>query len=427
MRKLSVKTLLEDNNLLRILSFAVAVLCWLGVQLTQSPTSRNDIENVSVTLSAPADILADLGLSPIGAEENSVTVTLRGPRTEVGRLKPEDLQVVANISGVSEPRTYDLSLTLANQDKLRDEKGIELERFQPSTIKVRFDRMVTKTFEIQPEISGKVIPEGLMADQERITPNKVTITGPQADLDRIDKAVVAASFTEPLSRTYSAELPIQLLDAQGEALDTENSYMIMDSEQAQMMIRVLKVKTLPLVVNFINKPLNFPLEDLQLLMSMTDDEITLAGPVDIMDNYQEVLLGYIDFKQLSLDNAEYVFNVELPSTQFSNINSVASVEVYFDTDSWSSAAFSTGNLQIENAPPGYTAELLTTSLSNIQLVGKQNIVDTLTADDIVVTVDMAVKEITPGQQSYPVKISLPTKGLVWAVGEYDAIIEVTAK
>ena len=427
MRKLSVKTLLEDNNFLRILSLAVAILCWLGVQLTQSPTSRNDIENVPVTLSAPADILADLGLSPIGAEENSVTVTLRGPRTEVGRLKPEDLQVVANISGVSEPRTYDLSLTLTNQDKLRDEKGIELERFQPSTIKVRFDRMVTKTFEIQPEISGKVIAEGLMADHERITPNKVTITGPQADLDRIDKAVVAASFTEPLSRTYSAELPIQLLDAQGEALDTENSSMIMDSEQAQMMIRVLKIKTLPLVVNFINKPLNFPLEDLQLLMSMTDDEITLAGPVDIMDNYQEVLLGYIDFKQLSLDNAEYVFNVELPSTQFSNINSVASVEVYFDTDTWSSATFSTGNLQIENAPPGYTAELLTTSLSNIQLVGKQNIVDTLTADDIVVTVDMAVKEVTPGQQSYPVKISLPTKGLVWAVGEYDAIIVVTAK
>ena len=427
MRKLSVKTLLEDNNFLRILSFAVAILCWLGVQLTQSPTSRNDIENVSVTLSAPADILADLGLSPIGAEENSVTVTLRGPRTEIGRLKPEDLQVVANISGVSEPRTYDLSLTLTNQDKLRDEKGIELERFQPSTIKVRFDRMVTKTFEIQPEVSGRVIAEGLMAEQEKITPNKVTITGPQADLDRIDKAVVAASFTEPLSRTYSAELPIQLLDAQGEALDTENSSMIMDSEQAQMVIRVLKVKTLPLVVNFTNKPLNFPLEDLQLLMSMTDDEITLAGPVDIMDNYQEVLLGYIDFKQLSLDNAEYVFNVELPSTQFSNINSVASVEVYFDTDSWFSAAFSTGNLQIENAPPGYTAELLTTSLSNIQLVGKQNIVDTLTADDIVVTVDMAVKEVTPGQQSYPVKISLPTKGLVWAVGEYDAIIEVTAK
>jgi len=427
MRKLSVKTLLEDNNFLRILSLAVAILCWLGVQLTQSPTSRNDIENVPVTLSAPADILADLGLSPIGAEENSVTVTLRGPRTEVGRLKPEDLQVVANISGVSEPRTYDLSLTLTNQDKLRDEKGIELERFQPSTIKVRFDRMVTKTFEIQPEISGKVIAEGLMADHERITPNKVTITGPQADLDRIDKAVVAASFTEPLSRTYSAELPIQLLDAQGEALDTENSSMIMDSEQAQMVIRVLKVKTLPLVVNFTNKPLNFPLEDLQLLMSMTDDEITLAGPVDIMDNYQEVLLGYIDFKRLSLDNAEYVFNVELPSTQFSNINSVASVEVYFDTDTWSSATFSTGNLQIENAPPGYTAELLTTSLSNIQLVGKQNIVDTLTADDIVVTVDMAVKEVTPGQQSYPVKISLPTKGLVWAVGEYDAIIVVTAK
>jgi hypothetical protein len=47
------------------------------------------------------------------------------------------------------------------------------------------------------------------------------------------------------------------------------------------------------------------------------------------------------------------------------------------------------------------------------MCGERDTLEGMTADDVVAQVDLSEKELTPGQYKYPVKISVPTKGLVW--------------
>lgn len=423
MKKQSFRTLLDNDRYLQIFSVAVAFLCWIAVQMTQNTIRINEVKNVPVTVSMSAGMMADLGLNPIDADKNQVNVTLRGPITVIGQLKADDLQVMASISNISEPNTYDLPLLLANQSEI-EALGVEVESFDPPTVRVRFDRLVSKTLDIEPLVKGISTPPHYMSEQEKVTPSRVTITGPKADLDKIDRAVVQTELSEPLTKTHVSEEPIVLLDAQGDEIDLTSGLLVMDSTQAQLMVRVLQVKTLPLVVSFTNKPQGFPWDDLLLLMQMSAEEITLAGPPDMIANYQEIPLGTVDMKGLTIENSRFIFDIELPSTQFTNMDSLSSVLVDFDTEDWDTAEFTLDTFTLVNVPPEFDVSILTKSVGGVTLVGRKNIIDSLTAGDIVATIDLSDKPVTAGQYEYPMKITVPTKGMVWAVGNYSAIIQV---
>jgi len=80
-----------------------------------------------------------------------------------------------------------------------------------------------------------------------------------------------------------------------------------------------------------------------------------------------------------------------------------------------------------NAPKDYNIRAITTRISNLKIVGKADIVKKITAADVVATIDLMDTTVTTGQFSVAVKIAIPNKGLVWASGEYTAVIKATEK
>ena len=283
MKKFKISDFINDNRALRIFAVVVALLCWTAVQMTQSIIKNQTVHNVPVSIDWRSQNLTELGLSIIEGSETLVSVTVRGPTTVVGQLKPENLKVVANISEISESGYHDVSLTLSNEGKSELE-NVEVVSFSPSTVKIRFDRMVQRTFTIEPIVKGLSTLPSYVSDPEKVTPATVTVTGPQVDLDKIDRAVVEVELAEPLSRNYVDDaLRIKLVNAQGNEINT--SSLTLDNESAQLLIRVLRIKTLPLIVGFTNVPQgSFPLSELEVLMEMTSDEIQIAGPVDSMES-----------------------------------------------------------------------------------------------------------------------------------------------
>ena len=86
-------------------------------------------------------------------------------------------------------------------------------------------------------------------------------------------------------------------------------------------------------------------------------------------------------------------------------------------------SFNVSNIVVQNVPLNYEAQATTQEITNVEIVGPQEIVESLVAGDIVATVDLqASSSITSGQVELPVTISVPKKGLVWAVGDYKAIV-----
>lgn len=151
----------------------------------------------------------------------------------------------------------------------------------------------------------------------------------------------------------------------------------------------------------------------------------MAGNPDVLARYSEISLGYIDMKELDFSR-DYTFDVTLPSG-FTNVDHLETVEVLFDETNIEEGQFTINTFTIKNRPASYEVQVTTTRLSNVRILGDKEILSTLTSDDIIAEIDLSERNVQPGQFSVPVKIYLPTRGFVWAVGDYNAIINVKEK
>ena len=119
--------------------------------------------------------------------------------------------------------------------------------------------------------------------------------------------MVSVDHEGSLTKTTAFTSDIVLLDKDGNKIET--SGLTMDVKQAEVTVPILKTVDLPVKVEFLNAPTNLDLEELEYAVS--NETVTVAGPVDEIDKYSEIILGCIHFKALDLES-NFTFDVELP-------------------------------------------------------------------------------------------------------------------
>ncbi|MDY4191832.1 MAG: hypothetical protein SOX72_06415 [Oscillospiraceae bacterium] len=118
--------------------------------------------------------------------------------------------------------------------------------------------------------------------------------------------------------------------------------------------------------------------------------------------------------------------MELPDN-FINVENVEQVSVEFDTSQMEEKVFNLAELRIVNQPVDFDVTVLTKRIGNVTVMGPSDILEGMTAGDLVAQVDLSDRELTEGQSSFPVSVYAPTKGLVWARGNYSAILVLKEK
>lgn len=172
-------------------------------------------------------------------------------------------------------------------------------------------------------------------------------------------------------------------------------------------------------------PQIFPLEELEYTLS--NDYITVAATAETLSRYYEVPIGYVDLSQLDLTvNSSLTFKLQLPDA-IRNYNNIENVVVEFNSEGFEAKTLSVRNIVIRNVPPDYDAQLLTRSINNVRMIGPSEIIDGLKSTDLVAEIDFADQEVQTGQYEVSVQIYAPNKGLVWAIGEYTAVVSVQEK
>lgn len=426
MKKLSLNRLFDNNRFLQIFSIIMAALFWLIVYMTQSYTAPKTIERVPVSLDSQSAALEAIGLSIVEGGDSFVDVKVNGVRSVIGQLTPENFSLTTKITNVTEAGIYDLQVTSADTTPNPD---YEITGFSPSTVRIKLDRIDTRSFAVREQVNGIAIAPGYHEKTTTVTPNAVNITGPVGELEKIKNCVITVELESPLDKPYAGNFPITLLDTNGDVLDPEAMHLSLDTTEAQLMIQVLQVTELPLEVRFTYEPKGFPMEELEALMEKSQEAVMIAGPSDIIKKLTEIRLDYIDLKSLTLENTAFSFDVPLPTPndQFVRLDNITSVVVSFDDSNWDSAAFNVTNLQRLNVPVGFDVEILAETIYNVVFVGDADALANVTSDDIVAEIDFSEREIVSGSYNLPVKISVPGKGLVWAVGDHSVTVQVTEK
>lgn len=428
-KKIDLNKLFENKQFLRIFSVVIALLLWVIVSMTSKDTITRVIYNVPVNLDSQTADLADLRLHLVGQTEYTVNIEVKGPRTIVGQLHANSpaLRTSANFSHISEPGPY--SPEVVSAPASYTDPGFKIEGYSPQRLSVKLDRYATKTLEIESVVRGGISSPSFIYDRQFTSPEKVVITGPEANIEQITSADVSVDLTEPLEKTFSKTLPIVLRDAQGEPIDPAARSLILDVEEARLVISVLKETGLPLTVEFLNVPRGFPLEELETHMTLTSNDVMVAGPPEVVNKLTELSLGYIDMKKLQLDSHTFAFTLELEaiSDQLKLTRGSETVEARFNDSTWDSVVFYNVEIRSSNLPAGYDVTLQSETLASVELVGDADVLASMSASDIVAELDLSQRGLVEGSSTYPITVSAPGKGLVWAVGDHGVVIQVTAQ
>ncbi|MGI5967448.1 CdaR family protein [Anaerotruncus rubiinfantis] len=418
--KISFSKLFDNKRFLMFFSLALAIIAWLITVTAINPNTRDEIDGIEVNIAeAPTTvaILEPLNLNIVEGAFATVSAVVEGPRYIVGGLSGSDIDVVAELSGISSYGTYDVKLS--GSDKFG--KGFTVLEIKPKTIQIRVDRKATKKFSISSDIEGLKVPDGYIRSDVVVSPKEVTITGPEADVNRIDKCVAAAVFDEPLTANRTVKSDIMLYDSEGNEID--KSLLTMDPVSVDITVPVLKKKNLPVKFEYLYLPKGMPRDPLDYTLS--EGSIEVAGPANMVDLYEDLNIGYVDFSEITKDKV-FVFPVELPSG-FINLEDVTRISLSFDTENMVTGDFAVTNIKATNVPVNYEVTVETPRITGVHMIGEAEIMETLTSDDLVAEVDISDREITPGPYNLPVRISAPSKGIVWATGEYTAVVTIKEK
>ena len=85
----------------------LALTVWIYVINVDDTGHQESVEYVSVELDGMT-ALKNLNMSVIGGYDNAITVTLRGKRSDIGSLTPEDIYAYVDLSGVTEVGRHSL-------------------------------------------------------------------------------------------------------------------------------------------------------------------------------------------------------------------------------------------------------------------------------------------------------------------------------
>ena len=419
-KKTSFQELFDNNVFVRIFAVVVAIVAWFAVSISQTPERNRTIVNVPVSINYEGSIPQTLGLQRIGDTEFTVTVYVTGKNPKVQKLTADDFIATVSLNNVNQAKEYTLPIEVT---KKTEDADYRINSWSNTELTLTFDKIVTKQLTLEISTPKLSAADGYILEKPYADTENFTVSGPQNVVNRIDRCVMVLDNEGELTDSLTVTGTPTLLDKNGAAVTSE--YLSVEPGDVEVTVPVYRTKKLTLEPQFVNVPKGFPLDKLRYTLSQ--NAIMVAAANDIVDNQDSVILGPIDFRTVDIGK-EMTLDVTLPAG-FLNTENVTSVTITFPTYGLTSKTFSVprNNFVFENMPSGFEAELTINQLENVKIVGDSTVLNSMTSDDLVASIDLSQVTAKKGQYTVPVRVYSQNRVLAWAVGEYTTVITLREK
>lgn len=417
-KQLRPSDLFESKKFVAVLSLLIAVILWFSVYLAQKPNSNIIINGVPVVVNYENSMAQDLGLEIIGEVPLAVDVTVNGKRYKITSLNEGDFKAQVSLASVTKAGEYALPVRVIPNES---DSEYDVISWTPAEVTLRFDKIVTRQLQVEVTTPGLSAGSGYLMEQPYADVDYITVKGPQTEIEKIDRCVVNIPTEKELTESLTTTGTVTFLDRNGALVECDEFEY--ESETVTVTIPIYKTRMLPLKVEFVNIPKGFPIDQLKYTLSRSS--ILVASPSETIGNMDGITIGPIDFRTIDI-GSEISLDVVL-NAGFKNVENISEVTVTFPSYGLSSKTLDLQNFVIENAPSGYDIEVLTGRLRDVRIVGDSSVLNDLTAEDLVGSIDLSQYSVSKGQYNVTVKVYVQGKVLAWAVGEYTADIQSTAK
>jgi len=171
---------------LKAMAFGIATLLWVAV---------GGEKIVERSLQAPLEIenLPD-AIELVGETPGVINVRVRGTSTSLGRLSTGDVKAVLDVATARPGR----NLFHISPDLVSAPFGVEVSYAGPGTVALQFERQLTKTVPVKPDVEGDAAP-GYEVRGVTVEPATVEVIGPESELRNL-----VGAATEPIELKASA-------------------------------------------------------------------------------------------------------------------------------------------------------------------------------------------------------------------------------
>ena len=414
--KLNISRLFDNKTFCKIFSIVGAIFIWAAITLTVKTDSEKIIRNVPIDFSVDGTAVSALGLSAFDHSEDAVDIKLAGTRGALNNVTKDDFIVSLSVGRVTSAGKHTVYVDVNLRER---NDNLTIVEYSPKSIQVNFDKLATKVLPIETDISSLSAKNEFMLDKGYPSAQEVTISGPENIINTVSSCVTKINERKKdMTETATfRSVPLKLYDKSGNLIESQS--IKFDKETVDISVPVLKIKKLPIAADFINKPANFT--DSEFGYTLSHTEIEVAGPVETIDAMSQLYVRYVDLRTVKPGDV-VTLNVDLPSG-FINIANIPSVDVTIPSSNMQQKTYSVNQFKLIGAPEDKEISLVTKKLSNVVLVGERTIINSITAQDIVIEVDFSAATLSGGVTTLPATITVPNKrGVFWAYGTYEVVV-----
>lgn len=396
-----------------LLSVVLAVTFWMYVRVEVDPEDSTTIHNVPIELTG-TNVLTGQGLTVTGISADTVDLRVSATVSVINNLirYRDDIYIPLDVSRCTEGENR-----LAYQPKWPENfntSDVVLQNKDPGTITVTVGKLYTNTLNVEFRLDGQVA-DGYQMGTSTIEPSTVTVSGSAEEVSKVAK-VVAILEDENLDERYTGDLPLTLLDSQGNPLTDLN--VTLSSDTAYVVVPVVVEKDVKLTVSFQNGG-GATAED--IAYEIDPEIITVSGEKSSVENLTELSVGSIDLAKVVGTNT-FTFPISLdPSLENASGENEAVVTV--TVKGLDTQVFNVDNISVVQPSNGYSAVAVTQE-KQITVRGKAEDLEEIDASQLRIVADLS-DVTTTGQISVPVRVYLNTNSSVGVIGEYTIVVSIS--
>ncbi len=270
--------LVTNNFGLKVLGAVFAVILWLAIVNTADPDK-------SATFSVPVQIINAEYLTDAGKTyeviDNTETIsfTVTGKRSIVETLSTDDFKATANMENIDDSMTMvPITLTATRYSSQLDIS------VRDTYLMLNVENLVTKQFDITAVTSGDPA-ENCFVESVEISPENVTVSGPESVVDQIDDARVYI-YTEDANENLFSNESVSLVDESGSEID--QSRLSLDASEVVALTTIWMKKTIPVSFEVTGDPADGYLYN---GIDCDVDSITIQGESDTVSAMEELVIS----------------------------------------------------------------------------------------------------------------------------------------
>lgn len=293
----NLRTRLGVGLLARTLfSLALAILLWGWVTTQDDPEVDRAFQSAPPTIINKANDLVIVDEARLPA----VTVTVRGPRSEINQLTALDIQTTLNLGDVQNPGDTEIPVNATVSRR----RGVRVTGTIPARIAVSVDRLVAKSFPLEVDKGSSVPPYSI--GNVDYNPKQVTVRGPQRLVDRVAHVVLPINLSDRRAN-FEAQFTPEPRDNSG----TRVNGLTVEPGSVTATVTVDRVgRTVNIVPNIQGTPAQgFRVGNTQV----SPPSVTVNGPPDVLAQLVVVSTAPIDVSGRKDSFSVYDVALSLPA------------------------------------------------------------------------------------------------------------------